>query len=269
MPNTTYGTAYAQSSDLVSNWPGVSLNVADRIDDVSFKGNGLNDQTGTTYTLVLTDAGKTLTLNNASAVTVTVPANASVAYENGTTICIVNKGAGAVTLTAAAGVTINSNATVSQNRAAWLCKLDTNTWVLIPGGTVVQFTTATASVATSQTTTSTSYTDLATTGPSVTLATGTKALVIVSGKLNNASLGNAASMSMAVSGATSLGASDAYRIYTSASVGSSYPAEIYASKVTLLTGLTAGSNTFTAKYKANASTASFADREITVIDMGS
>jgi hypothetical protein len=131
MPNTTYGTPYAQSSDLVSNWPGVSLNVADRLDDVSFKGNGLNDQTGTSYTLVLTDAGKTVTFNNAAAVTLTVPTNASVAYETGTCIYFTNKGAGAVTIAAAGGVTINNNQPVAQYSSGMLQKLDTNTWVVV------------------------------------------------------------------------------------------------------------------------------------------
>ena len=35
----------------------------------------LNDQTGTTYTIVAGDAGKVITCNNGSAVTVTVPAS--------------------------------------------------------------------------------------------------------------------------------------------------------------------------------------------------
>lgn len=131
MPNTTYGTPYAQSSDLVSNWPGVSLNVADRLDDVSFKGNGLNDQTGTTYTLVLTDAGKTVTLNNASAVTVTLPTNASVAYEIGTVIEFTNKGAGVVTISPAGGVTLNNSSTLAQYASCYIQKLETNTWVMV------------------------------------------------------------------------------------------------------------------------------------------
>jgi hypothetical protein len=131
MPNTTYGTAYAQSSDLVSNWPGVSSSVADRLDDVSFKGNGLNDQTGTTYTLVLLDAGKTVTLNNAAAVTVTVPTNASVAYETGTCIYLTNKGAGTVTVSPAGGVTLNNSVTLAQHSSAYIQKLDTNTWVMV------------------------------------------------------------------------------------------------------------------------------------------
>ena len=131
MPNTTYGSPYAQSSDLVSNWPGVSLNIADRIDDVSFKGNGLNNQTGTSYTLVLTDAGKTVTLNNAAAVTVTIPTNASVAYETGTTISLTNKGAGVVTVSPAGGVTLNNSLTLAQDSTAYIQKLDTNTWVMV------------------------------------------------------------------------------------------------------------------------------------------
>jgi len=98
MTNTTYGSPYVQSSDLVSGWPATSLAVADRIDDVAMKGNGINAQTGTTYTTVLTDAGKTITTSNASAVTVTIPASGTVNYEVGTVIQFLNIGAGALTI---------------------------------------------------------------------------------------------------------------------------------------------------------------------------
>lgn len=131
MATTTYGTEYVQSSDLVSNWPGSSLSVANRIDDVSLKGNGLNNQTGTSYTLVLTDGGKLVTLNNASAVSLTVPTNASVAFPTGVSVWLTNKGAGTVTVAGAGGVTLNGNQlTLAQNRSAHLMKLDTNTWVM-------------------------------------------------------------------------------------------------------------------------------------------
>jgi hypothetical protein len=43
-----------------------------------------NDQTGTSYTLVLGDAGKSVWCDNASAVAVTIPTNASVAYPTNT-----------------------------------------------------------------------------------------------------------------------------------------------------------------------------------------
>ena len=133
MATTAYGTPYVESSDLVSAWPTTSQSVANRLDDISFKGNGVNTQTGTTYTTVLTDAGKTVTLENASAVTVTVPANASVAYETGTRINFVNLGAGTVTIAAGGGVTINGTPlTLEQYKTGVIQKIGTDTWVFIP-----------------------------------------------------------------------------------------------------------------------------------------
>lgn len=57
--------------------------------------NNLNDQTGTTYTLDATDNGKTITFNNASAVTVTVPSGLPVGFS----CALFQKGAGQVGLT--------------------------------------------------------------------------------------------------------------------------------------------------------------------------
>src|SRR5687768_14400082 len=67
-----------------------------------------NPQTGTTYTLVLTDAGKVVGLTNAGAITLTVPPNSSVAFPVGTTVGLRQGGAGQVTVTPGSGVTINS-----------------------------------------------------------------------------------------------------------------------------------------------------------------
>lgn len=131
MATTTYGTEYVQSSDLVSNWPGSSLNVANRIDDVSLVGNGVNNQTGTSYTLVLADGGKLVTFSNAAAIALTVPTNTSVAFPTGVRIKLTNKGAGTVTVAGAGGVTLNGNQlTIAQNRSAMLYKLATDTWVM-------------------------------------------------------------------------------------------------------------------------------------------
>ena len=135
MATTTYGTAYVQNTDLVSGWPAASLTVANRIDAVSYSGNGINAQTGTTYTLVLTDAGKNVTLSNASAVTVTIPANSSVAYPTGTVISFTNLGAGTVTISAAGGVTLNGTTlTIAQYSRSSIMKTATDTWVLTSGG---------------------------------------------------------------------------------------------------------------------------------------
>lgn len=67
-----------------------------------------NYQTGTSYTSVLGDSGKRVSLTNASAITITVPASGSVAYPAETEIIIRQGGAGQVTVAAAGGVTINS-----------------------------------------------------------------------------------------------------------------------------------------------------------------
>lgn len=96
-----------------------------------------NAQTGTTYTLVLTDGtpGSTtagVSLNNAAAVTLTIPTNASVAFPTGWTIPLLSLGAGAVTIAPAGGVTINSPGGLltigTQNGTAVLNKTGTNTW---------------------------------------------------------------------------------------------------------------------------------------------
>ncbi len=93
----------------------------------------INAQTGTTYTPVLADNGKLVTLSNASAITLTVPTNASVAYATGAQINIEQIGAGQVTIVGDTGVTVNGTGTKlrTQWSAATLVKLGTDSWTLI------------------------------------------------------------------------------------------------------------------------------------------
>jgi hypothetical protein len=93
----------------------------------------LNAQTGTTYTPVLADNGKLVTLSNASAITLTVPTNASVAYATGAQINIQAIGAGQVTVVGDTGVTVNGTGTKlrAQWSAATIVKTATDTWTLI------------------------------------------------------------------------------------------------------------------------------------------
>jgi hypothetical protein len=93
----------------------------------------INAQTGTTYTLVLTDNGRLVTLSNASAITVTVPTDASVAYATGAIINLQAIGAGQVTVTGDTGVTVTGTGTKlrTQYSAGSLVKLGTNSWTLI------------------------------------------------------------------------------------------------------------------------------------------
>lgn len=123
---------------------------------------------------------------------------------------------------------------------------------------------STAEVLTGQTTTSTTYTDLATAGPAVTVTTGTKALVILSAELYNNTASSYTMMSFAVSGASTVAASDNNRILLNAS--NQY---VDCSFAMVVTGLTAGSNTFTAKYKVTTGTGTFSARKIIVVDLGS
>jgi hypothetical protein len=61
----------------------------------------INAQTGTTYTTVLTDDGKLITCSNASAISVTIPPNSSVAYGIGTQLNFAQLSTGQVTLACA------------------------------------------------------------------------------------------------------------------------------------------------------------------------
>ena len=93
----------------------------------------LLSQTGTTYTLALTDAAGFLTLANAAAIAVTIPTNATVAFPLGTKIEGQQGGAGVVTFSGA-GVTINSRGALLSTAGQWavwyLVKTATDTWTL-------------------------------------------------------------------------------------------------------------------------------------------
>ncbi len=100
--------------------------------NVAGAGSKSNAQVGTSYTLVLTDKGKHITRNNAAASTLTVPANASIAYPIDTVINLLNIGAGIVTV----GITTDtlnakgSNFDLVQGAAATLVKTGSTTWWL-------------------------------------------------------------------------------------------------------------------------------------------
>jgi hypothetical protein len=122
---------------------------------------------------------------------------------------------------------------------------------------------ATATVATAQSTSAGSYVDLATAGPAVTLTTGTKALVIITSRMEDLGGSNQISyMSYAVSGATTIAATDAVGLALNNSAQNQKSRMSAASVATL----TAGSNTFTAKYKAQ-NNSQFSDRSIFVMNL--
>lgn len=99
------------------------------------KGMTFNNQTGTSYTAVLLDAHKTVTMTNASASTLTVPPNSSVAFAIGDQINIMQLGAGQVTITAGSGVTIRSSGSklklTGQYSVATVIQIAADTWMAV------------------------------------------------------------------------------------------------------------------------------------------
>ena len=99
------------------------------------------DQTAD-YTAVLTDAYQVLVpMNKATAVAFKIPTNASVAFPVGTAITILNKGAGAVTISAvtsgtttvlSAGATAAAP-TLAQYKTAVAIKTATDAWYVVGG----------------------------------------------------------------------------------------------------------------------------------------
>lgn len=126
------------TSDVTGSGTGsFAATLAAVVNGTKMAGWTVNAQTGTTYTLVATDAFKIVTLNNAGAVTLTIPTNASVAIPVGSEIICTGIGAGLVTVAAAGGVTINNPTGASLTLARYmvfrLVKLATDTWEVNKG----------------------------------------------------------------------------------------------------------------------------------------
>ena len=117
-------------------------------------------------------------------------------------------------------------------------------------------------IVTSETTASASYTDLATSGPAVTQTCFSRALVIVSAQMSNDTGGETCFMSYALSGATAVSASDNRALMYESGAAND---QIQHSFAEIRTGLTQGSNTFTAKYRVTGGTGTYLRRFISVL----
>lgn len=91
---------------------GVLVGDADEIS--GYKGN-INAQTGTTYTLVAADTGKVVECTNASAITLTLPADAAVGF----CCTVVQGGAGQITLTPAGSATRRNRQSHTKTAGQW------------------------------------------------------------------------------------------------------------------------------------------------------
>lgn len=121
-----------------------------------------------------------------------------------------------------------------------------------------------SSSGTDGTTTSASYVTTLTgdaTAIAVTLVTGTTALVSLNTTCNNSTSGQAVYASVSVSGATTLAAADDNGVLANAGINSQ---NISLGRTYVLTGLTAGTNTFTLNYKVTANTGTYSSRSLVV-----
>jgi hypothetical protein len=118
-------------------------------------------------------------------------------------------------------------------------------------------------ISTEQTTTSTAYTDLATAGPSVTVTSGPGgALAFWCSRALNSTTGYSI-VSLAITGAA--GANAAAAASDDRELSSNRNRQY--SQVVYYDGLTAGSNTFTMKYRVTAGTGTFSRRRLIVFPM--
>lgn len=99
---------------------------------------GINTDTSTSYTPVLADNGKLVTLSNASSITLTIPPNSSVTYPVGAQLNFAQYGAGQVTFAQGSGVTIvSTGATASapklraQYSTATAIQTSTDNWLVV------------------------------------------------------------------------------------------------------------------------------------------
>jgi hypothetical protein len=100
----------------------------------------INAQSTTSYTTVLTDAAAIVTTNNASANTFSIPTNGNVAYPIGSSITVIQIGAGQTTINAvtsgtttiaSTGATPAAPVLRAQYSSATCIKVATDTWYVV------------------------------------------------------------------------------------------------------------------------------------------
>lgn len=100
----------------------------------------VNTVTTSSYVVVATDAAAIVTMNNASANTFKIPTNASVGYAVGSTITVIQIGAGQTTISAvtsgtttiaSTGATATAPALRAQYSSATCIKVATDTWYVV------------------------------------------------------------------------------------------------------------------------------------------
>ena len=134
----SFPAANISGTTLASNVTASSLTSVGTLGSLNVTGNivyhTVTNAQAASYTLVLADDGKILEVSNASANTVTIPLNSSVAFPVGTQIMIVQTGAGQTIVAGASGVTVNGTPGLklrTQWSSATIIKRATDTWLIV------------------------------------------------------------------------------------------------------------------------------------------
>ena len=184
--------------------------------------------------------GPTYATEAARTTAIPSPFEGQVAYITGSTITTAT---GATSGTAGVPTGIRT----IYNGSAWTTVTSVSAWSTT-GGTM----------------TATSYATTLTgdaTAVSVTLQTGTTALVAFSGVYAHSGVGGTNYTGFSVSGATTLAAADTSAAFWNCPVANY---NVPYSWISLVSGLTAGTNTFTLNYKTSGATGTWAQRRLTV-----
>jgi hypothetical protein len=115
---------------------------------------------------------------------------------------------------------------------------------------------------TSETTTSTSYTDLATVGPTVSATASTRAIVSITARVSNSSSAEESFIGVDLTSATTQSPSDNFALQQE---GGATNVSDQKSYVALMTGLSAGSTQFRMKYRVTGGTGTFHRRRLMIM----
>lgn len=124
------GLYYATDTGVLSAWTGSAWSNITGSSSVGYL-NGINDQTGTAYTLVASDAGKDIRCTNAAAIALNIATQATSGITVGFWALVSQGGAGSVTITGLSGVTLrtpNGAATSAQYDARGIEYLGSDEW---------------------------------------------------------------------------------------------------------------------------------------------
>lgn len=218
--SATGNIPYASGTNVYANLaPNSSASITQLLSMINstpswFTLNSINAQTGTTYTVVLSDYGKLITLNNASAVTVTLPQQSTTTTAAGFFCWFLNIGTGQVTIVKQGAETLTGNVILNQYAECKVERPTTTSWATFGGTATVQdcFTLSVGGALLNQ-----SY-DIVSYAPT----TGT----VLGVTTKSTSLGTAGTYTVAINGSTVTGlsaiANSTARTYTSASAANTY-----------------------------------------------